>query len=247
MFFARDHPRSWLWSTVGTGMRVVALCAALVSALAIPPRVEAQVESLWNLNDAEEMSQRTVRMSYDGPEGNYALFMVLRLERADRYTLEARDRLGRRWFRLLVDGERGLLLDDRERLFCVFEGAVEIESVPLGPLSFDLLPGMLLGYLPARPEGAFEREPGVWSVQDDRDRMWTVRIQDERVETWTLWRGDAPRVWWRRDERWSYLSAPEQKLQLKWRIGTVEKLAESLPDLLAPEDFEIGSCDGSSG
>ncbi len=199
------------------------------------------------------MTQRTVRMSYDGPDGNYALFMVLRLERADRYSLEARDRLGRRWFRLVVDGSRGLLLDDREKLYCEFDGAVEIATVPLGPLSFDLLPGMLLGYLPARPKGAYEREPNVWSVQDAQDRTWTVRtLPDEdagdpvergsRVETWALWRSEKPRVWWRRDERWSYLSAPEESLQLKWRIGTVESLAQSLPGLQAPEDFEPGSC-----
>ena len=206
----------------------------------------SEVDALWDLAESDLMTQRAVRLSYDGPDGNYALFMVLRLERAERYSLEARDRLGRRWFRLVVDGERGLLLDDRERLFCEFDGAVEIATVPLGPLSFDLLPGMLLGYLPVRPVGVYEREPGSWSVQDSRSRTWTVRVDEGRLQTWTLWNDEQPRVWWRRDDRWSYLSAPRESLQLRWRTGTVEKLAQELLGLTPPEGFELGDCSSSA-
>jgi hypothetical protein len=50
-----------------------------------------------------------------------------------------------------VEGDQGLWLDHRGRVYCRLTGALDLAFLPLGPLSLSALPPLLLGRLPVAP------------------------------------------------------------------------------------------------
>lgn len=204
----------------------------------------AGAAALWMLPAGEMETQRLVRLRYDGPRDDGTLYLTLRLESPSRYTLEAHSRLlGKSVFRLLVRDERALYLDLQRSEYCRFDHAIEIAAVPLGPLPFDVLPALLLGLVPTRPDGAGAQldEDGGWSFRDREGRRWTVVEEGGLPQSWTLWREETPSVWWSREGDMSYLSAPEEELQLRWRAGAAEPLATELATPVVPEGFVPGT------
>jgi hypothetical protein len=196
--------------------------------------------ALWTLPAEELGTQRIVRFRYQGPGDDGTLYLTLRLERRDRYTLEANARLlGKSVFRLMVDDGRAIYLDLQRSEYCRFERAIEISAVPLGPLPFDVLPALLLGRLPTEPASPVRPggEAGDLGFRDRDGREWTVQVRDGRLARWTLWRDGEPAVWWLDDGSTAYLSAREEGLQLRWRAGAPEPLHAPLQAPSVPDGF----------
>ncbi len=212
--------------SVGPG---VAAPTALSAWGGLPPELEA--------------TQSLVTLNYKGPEGDGTLRLALRLERETRFSVQGTDRLGRRWFRLAVDGDRAVLLNQREDTYCAFEGEVEILGVPLGPLSFSRLPVLLSNRLPARAVFEAEQEDGRWSFRDERGRDWRARFEGGELVSWTLLQDGEPEVYWLRQGELSVLSARHRELQMKWRHSKPQPLAREVASLEIPEGFAPGDCD----
>lgn len=199
---------------------------------------------MWALPTEEMRTQRLVRLHYEGPGDDGTLYLILRLESPSRYNIEANARLlGKSVFRLMVRDDRALFLDLQRSEYCRFDQAIEISAVPLGPLPFDVLPALLLGRIPARPdaEGVAITENGLWGFRDREGRRWTLVEEGGRLASWTLWKEGSPAVWWSRDGDVLYLSAREEELQLRWRSGAPEPLATGLTTPAIPEGFVAGT------
>ncbi len=182
--------------------------------------------------------QWITKMDYSGPEGDFVMSLIFRVENPERFSIQAKDRLGRTWWDLTVSGQRALALLRREETFCTYQGAVEIAALPLGPLEFTVLPSLILGRLPFEPTGRFHRGEGQWSVQDDRERTWFARLDRVGVlESWTLLEDDLPAIWWTQQGGLSVLSAREHGLQLRWRNSRVSVLGGTVLPLEPPPDY----------
>jgi hypothetical protein len=201
-----------------------------------------EVVSPWLIPAHELSTQRYLTLRYNGPEGDGVLKLALRLETPERYSLEGSDRLGRSWFKLAADGDRALYLDQRERTYCRFSQAIEIAAVPLGPLPFDVLPALLLDRLPVVPAEPLRRREGEVRFRDEGGRRWSAELSGGAPVRWTLLRDGRPAVWWFRRDGTSYLSASEEKLQLRWRQGRVEPLLRPAIPLDVPEGYSAGEC-----
>lgn len=186
-------------------------------------------------------------LDYDGREGHFGMNLVFRVADLDRFSVLAKDKLGRSWWALAVDGADALALDLRHGTHCDYSGAVQIEAVPLGPLEFDLIPQFILGHLPFQPERADRRMDGEWSLQDARERTWFARLDEQGdLRSWRLVSDTgAPRLWWSRTERVQVFSAPEQELQLRWKNSKLRELRGELRGLEVPEGSKR-DCESSS-
>lgn len=237
------------FAVVAAAAALVAGCALSRAAVRPQPTLAGELatspaDGLWTLPTEELGTQRIVRLRYDGPGDDGTLYLTLRLERADRYMLEAHARLlGKSVFRLMVQDDQAVFVDLQRLEYCRFDRAIEISAVPLGPLPFDVLPALLLGRVPARPDagGAGLDERGDWTFTDDQGRRWTASQVDGVLQRWTLWKAETPAVWWSREGDMSYLSAREEELQLRWRAGTPEPLARALEPPRIPEGFVAGT------
>lgn len=233
-------------------MRTLALAGSLAGALLLgcagaraPVPLSAAGQAPWVVPPAAYGTQRLFRLHYQGPEGEGALRLVLRLVSAERYRLVIADRLGRSLFTLDAAPSGGLLLDHRRSLACPLDEGVELEGLPVQPLPFDALPALLLGRLPASPARG-RPEPsarGAIEFRDAADRRWTAEIGPRgRVRSWTLWRGREPVLWWRSKGAEAVLSDRERGAQASWREVGSEPLAGPLPPPAVPEGFEAGNC-----
>ncbi|HVS16879.1 MAG TPA: hypothetical protein VMV46_23445 [Thermoanaerobaculia bacterium] len=245
------RPARWAgWPAAVVALLVVGCSSSLPRTTPAPPPAASDVgegaldAGLFTLPAAELGTQRIVRLRYQGPGDDGTLYLVLRLERPDRYTLEGNARLlGKSVFRLMVDDGRAIFLDLQRSEYCRLERAIEISAIPLGPLPFDVLPALLLGRLPTAPASPVQRsgEAGDLAFRDGQGREWTVQVRDGRVERWTLWREGEPAVWWLDDGSAAYLSAREEGLQLRWRAGAAEPLRAPLEPPAVPTGFTAGS------
>ncbi|REJ74207.1 MAG: hypothetical protein DWQ36_23290 [Acidobacteria bacterium] len=211
--------------------------------------------------------QRTLRLSYDDGGGDVTLYLVWRIASPTRYSLLAKDRLGRSWWSLAVDGRRATSLDLRQQTYCLYQEAVEIVDLPLGPLRFSVLPQLLLGRLPVEAP-TWRRRDGDTAAVDELGRLWTVRVaasaegaepsagatgaagESAGIELagWSLFErlGDeAPIAWYERQGELSYLSSRSRDgaLQLRWKLGRLQELAGDPLPLEPPGGFEVGDCD----
>ena len=186
-------------------------------------------------------------LDYDGPEGHFGMNLVFRVADAGRFSILAKDKLGRSWWALAVDARQALALDLRHGTHCRYSGAVEIEAIPLGPLQFDVIPQFILGHLPIHPTRSYRRTDGEWSLQDEKERTWFARLDEEGVlRSWRLvGEAGAPRLWWSRSDRIQVFSAPERELQLRWKNSKPRSLENEPRDLTVPTD-SVEDCGASS-
>lgn len=211
----------------------------------------------WELPPGAYPSQRLFRLHYDGPEGEGALRLVLRLEAPERYRLTVADRLGRPLYTVdhAVDPANGpaagaapagtgLLVDHRERLYCPLAPDLRLEGLPLDPAPFETLPAVLLGRLPAPPRPGERADPAgsELSFRDAEDRRWSAELAAGAPVAWTLWLEGEPAVWWRSAGGESHLSDRRRGLQMSWRETGREPLAEPLPPPTPPAGYAPGVC-----
>ena len=152
------------------------------------------------------------------------------------------DRGGRALWTLDRGGVGGSWRDHRNRVYCSLEGAFDLAAARLAPFPLAALPALLLGRLPAPPEGGVEVE----NLEDDagsrrlayRDaegRRWTARLEDGLPAAWALYEGGEPSLLWSRDGEQSFLSDRRRGSQLRWRQTLVEAMGTPLPPDLPAE------------
>jgi len=225
--------------------RCVSLAFVLGLLLAVRSEPESEGHGIIPLGLTEEQlhSQWISKLEYAGPEGDFVMNLIFRLEGRDRFSIQARDRLGRTWWDLSVDGSRALSLDRRNHTYCTFDRVVEVTALPLGPLEFTLLPQLILGRLPFEPLGVQDRGEGEWSLQDERRRTWYARMEDGELRSWRLEDSGRPVIWWSRVGELMVLSAPREKLQLRWRNNPLQELATE-PLAMGVPDGYARDCSG---
>lgn len=196
---------------------------------------------LWGVTGADLGTQRILRLNYQDSETDGTLKVVLRIATAQRFSVQGSDQFNRSWFRLAVDGDHALLVDFRAGSYCRLDSAIQLESVPLGPLPFDAVPALLLGRLPVAPAAGVEVEEGRVSFADRQNRRWSARVDAGVVVGWTLWQDGEPEVYWSFDGRMAYLSSRREALQMRWRSGRSEALGQP-PDEIVPPAGMVEDC-----
>jgi len=200
----------------------------------------------WTISGDAYPSQTLFRMEAETADGEANVRMVLRLERPDRYRLTVSDRLGRTLYTVDVGASGGWLADHRSRKACPIGGggdALVLRGAPFEGFSTAALPAVLLGRVPAEPAGpVIEGEPGELVFRDRRGRRWSVRSAGEDVLAWTLWQGDRPVLWWRRDGERVLLSDRLRGAQLRWQTVAREPLPAGLSEPALPDGFEAAEC-----
>lgn len=195
------------------------------------------LKSLLGVPEDALGTQRILRLNYQDSDQDASLKLVLRLETARRFSIQGSDQFNRGWFRIAVEGEQAVVLDLRDKGYCVYRGEIELEQVPLGPLPFAALPALLLGRLPMIPRTAEVDEDGDWLVHDLAGRRWSARLEEGELRSWTLWDGVQPEVYWQRAGKMSLLSSRSRQLQMRWRTGKVEALSSPLGPFEPPKGF----------
>lgn len=191
----------------------------------------------WQIPAEAFGRQLLYRVHYSGPEGEGSLRLTLRLAGPERYQINVADALGRAVWNLDVEGNRGLWLDHRGSTFCGFKSRTDFLGLPLTPFPLLSLPALLLGRLPSEPEGQPEQDGDSITFHDSRDRRWTAEVRGGRPESWTLWEGSTPAVWWSQRDSWMSLSDRQRKVQIRWREVLQEELRDPLQVLRAPEGY----------
>ncbi len=201
-----------------------------------PAGVPAQA---WALPAEALGSQRLYRVSFDGPDGDGSFRLTLLLDGPERYQVRAVDPLGRALWTLDTAGEAALWSDHRNRVYCSLEGAFDLAAARLAPFPLAALPALLLGRLPAPPDGPVEvvGEEGDrrLTFRDAEGRRWTARLEDGHPTAWALYRGDEPSLLWSRDGEQAFLSDRRRGSQLRWRQTLVEAMGTPLPPFPSAE------------
>ncbi|HEV8631579.1 MAG TPA: hypothetical protein VGV61_14775 [Thermoanaerobaculia bacterium] len=195
----------------------------------------------WELPAGVVPSQRLFQGAYEGPEGGGSFRATLRLAALDRFRLDASDRLGRLLWTIAVDGSRTWWIDHRAGVWCPDLSQLALPGLGAGPVPATALPAILLGAVPAKPTGP-PGPKGDLELRDDAGRRWTAVVDGGRLSTWTIWEGDQPLWWWRRQGRGGILSQ-RQGRQLRWQ----EVVGEPLPGELGPPAIPTGYVEDCSG
>ena len=219
---------------LGLAAGLTAACGSTVRAPRTAPAAGAA--AAWELPPAALGTQRLYRAAYGGPEGDGSFRATLRLAAADRFEIVVADRLGRGLYTLRVEGDGGWWLDHRRDAVCRDLSRLALPGLEDGPVEARALPPLLLGAIPAAgatPEGA--AAGGELELRDGAGRRWSATLDGGAAASWTLWDGDGPLWWWRRDGRGGVLSGREGR-QLRWQEAVVEPLA-ALPPQAPPADL----------
>jgi hypothetical protein len=195
----------------------------------------------WEMPADAFGTQRLFQGVYSGPEGSGSFRATLRLAAADRFRLDAADKLGRALWSLGVEGEGGWFVDHRAGTWCADLSKLELPGLGGGPVSASALPALLLGALPVRPAEPMPDPSAPFEVRDGAGRVWSAKVEGGRLTAWTLAQGSEPVWWWRREGRGGVLSQ-RQGRQLRWEELVAEPLRGELPVRSIPAGY-LESCE----
>jgi hypothetical protein len=222
------------------------LAVACASGLPRPPAPAPAAPVPAPVDAAAAVEQRLYRLVYDGGEGRVGLRVVLRTTAGPRYQIAVSDVAGRRVWGLDYDSERTILVDHRERLFCVAGPDLRFTDVHPEELPLAALPRVLRGELPVEvpvemPDAAGATTTGD-DFQDAAGRLWRRQLADGVLHGWTLFDDGGPALWWTRQADGGILSRRGGE-QYRWTEVVVEPAAGQLPDIV-PAGFAEGTCSG---
>jgi hypothetical protein len=205
----------------------------------------------WQIPPEAFGSQRLYRVSYAGPEGEGTFRVTLRLASLARYQIQAVDPVGRALWGLDVDGGQGVWLDHRNKLFCSFQGTLDLGGAPLGPFPLLSLPSLLLGRIPAEPPAASAggapappaSKDGKLRFKDAAGRSWSADLgADGSVTGWSLSEGGKLAAYWMKRDNWSILSDRVRGVQVRWREVLREPLGGEPAALEKPQGYHEEAC-----
>ncbi len=204
--------------------------------------VRAQVFST-GLRAEDLQTQSLFRVHYQGPDGSGAFRLVLKLESAERYLIETKDRFGRGLWRIEADRSGTVLVDDRRKIFCASEDGIRIPEITLESLPLEELPAILLGRLP----GDLESVAGDGEYRDRKGRRWTVittlTASGPEPSGWTLWENGEPWLWWHGEAAGEGMLSHRAGTQLRWKRVAGEPLSGEIAPLVLTPKYESVACD----
>ena len=205
----------------------------------------AQDAEPWFVPTSEFGTQRLFRVRLESPDGRGRLRLLLRLEAANHYRIDATHPLFNRrlWSFEAISGH-ALLVDYTQKVACRYDGEVEIMALPLGPFRQERLPALLLGFLPLVPGTAPSRVvEGELDLRDEAGRRWTATISAAGIEHWILWDEAGVRAEWTVEEAWAALEAREEGVRVRWRETLREPFDGRTRRLEVPQAYREGDCD----
>ena len=185
--------------------------------------------------------QYLFHVRYSGPQGDGTLRLVLRLRAPQDFQLLAADTLGRSRWSLEIREGRNLLLDHRQKTYCLGGDELHLGEASLTVLPITTLPRLLLGELPVAANRS-ELEDGSMEFSDAENRRWSVRQEAGELAAWTVWIHETPTLWWTRHNKGGILSHRDGS-QFRWRRVVEEPLEAPLQGLDRPEDYVQINCD----
>ncbi len=181
--------------------------------------------------------QYLFRVRIESREGSGTIRLALRLPAPESQSLEARDRFGGALWRILVDPEGTLLIDDRDKSYCRSGDRLRLPDLALESLPLRGLAAVLLGRLPGHLE-AVDNATGEY--RDDEGRRWTGSVEDGALRSWTLWQAGEPWVWWRPLEGDGGVLSHRGGSQFRWVRVAEESLSLEGGETDAESDSESG-------
>jgi len=184
--------------------------------------------------------QHLFRLTYDGGEGRASLRVVLRTTSTDRYQVGVSDVAGRKVWALDYSATRSVLVDHREKTFCVSGPDLRLSEVHPDELPLSALPRVLRGELPIETDSDALEAAGGAGYLDTAGRKWKATLEAGVLASWTLSDGEGPSVWWIRQGDGGILSRRGGE-QYRWSRIVSEPTDEPLADIV-PEGFREGFC-----
>ena len=196
----------------------------------------ASVPAPVALRTAEETAgeQRLYRLTYDGGIGRVSLRVVLRTTGSERFQIAVSDIVGRQVWGLDFRPGRSVLVDHRERKFCVSGSGLRLDDIHPQELPLAALPRVLAGELPVDPGSAVDE------FEDEAGRRWRMSYEAGRLTSWSLVNADGPTLWWIRQKDGGILSRRGGE-QYRWTTLVVEPSAQPLREII-PEGYAEGAC-----
>lgn len=214
-----------------------------------PPPAASPVAAPWELPEDAISTQRLFRVRFESEEGDGRFRLTLRLLDRERFQLRAIDPLGRSVWTLHSDRGESLFLDHRDRRACRFGPRVDLTELYLGSFPARDLPALILGRVPAVPEGALLWTGGgaaglrTLDFLDRQDRAWACRLMGERLEGWSLTSPDGRLLAsLHREERGFRLEDRRRRLEVRWREVGAEPLRRGLQEPEIPPSYRRESC-----
>lgn len=205
--------------------------------------------SPWELPEELQGSQRLFRVRFEGEDGDGKFRLTLRLLDSQRFQLRAVDPLGRSVWTLHAEGGRSLLLEHRERRACTFGDQVDLDDLYLGSFPARDLPALILGRVPAVPEGSPLWSEGPEAGEDRLEfadlagRRWVCRLQGGEVRSWSLkGAGGGELASLHREEEELHLIDRRRGIEVRWREVAAEPLQGGFARPEIPSSYEEGEC-----
>lgn len=178
--------------------------------------------------------QRLYRLTYDGGGGRVSLRVVLRTSESQRFQIAVSDITGRQVWGLDFQGGRAVLVDHREKMFCVSGPDLHLDGVHPQELPLSALPRVLAGEPPVNPGSAVDE------FEDEAGRRWRMRYEAGKLTAWSLVTADGPTLWWMRQKDGGILSRRGGE-QYRWTGLVVEPSAQPLREII-PAGYIEGVC-----
>ncbi len=180
-------------------------------------------------------------------EGERTAFrLTLRRWSRERFELTATDLIGRRLWRIEIDGARGRFSSSSGDAGCWFAADLPIALPQLElPLAARALPSVLLGSLPEEPnssgQDALLSRDGSFAFVGVDGRRWQVERRGGELLAWRLEGDQAASVTWQRQGDRFRLELPARGVGLVWRPAAGGRLTLPPRSLAAPE-VSASSC-----
>jgi hypothetical protein len=230
----RYAPRFCIAAAVLTGCLS---CAGRSTTILTAP---SAVDALPGLEPEDCLTQRMLRVRFQGRDARVSFRVILRLVDAGHYQLSAVDPLGRALWALEYKSPDVHFVNYRNLLECRTSGSVVISAVALETLPVADLSAILVGRLPAAVVSARLTESGRYV--DSLGRQWSVLRDERELLGWTLWKGETPLLWFQHLEEGGILSHRGGG-QFRWRETLKEALGGIPAPLSQPKGLRTVSCE----
>lgn len=235
---------------LGAGLGCSAQRPPVSGTLISVPRVAF---SPWELTDDMRSTQRLYRVRFEGKDGDGRFRLVLRMVDRERFQLRATDPLGRSVWTLHADRGESIFLDHRRKNFCSFGPRVDFTELYLGSFPARDLPALILGRVPAAPEGSphwsSHEDSGAQELEfmDGEARRWVCYLDQGRLVGWSLFSAGGNQLASLEQKGAELLLADRRRgLEVRWREVAAEPLRGPFEAPSVPQSYRREPCLGEA-